>query len=138
MSVKTLRYWEQLGVLQAPQRMDSGYRDYSAGEVDQVRFILSAQSVGLSLKVIGGIIRLRSEGVTPCRHVEDLLRRRLDEIDLRMNDLQRARREVAELLERARSLDPQECDESSVCHLIAIPEVSNAQVAILTEEPASP
>jgi DNA-binding transcriptional MerR regulator len=136
-SVKTLRYWEQLGVLQAPQRMDSGYRDYSAGEVDQVRFILSAQSVGLSLKVIGGIIRLRSEGVTPCHHVEDLLKRRLDEIDLRMNDLQRARREVAELLERAQSLDPQECDESSVCHLIATPEVSNAQVAILTEEPAS-
>jgi DNA-binding transcriptional MerR regulator len=117
-SIKTLRYWEQAGVLQAPPREGSGYRDYPASAVDQVRFVASAQSVGLSLKVIGGIIRLRSEGVTPCRHVEGLLEERLEEIDLRMDALQRARREVSELLARARNLDPKECDESSVCHLI--------------------
>lgn len=118
-SIKTLRYWEQVGVIQAPPRMESGYRNYPAGVIDQVRFILSAQAVGLSLKVISGIIRLRSEGVTPCHHVEGLLRKRLDEIDLRMGDLQRARREVVELLARAQNLDPEECDDSSVCHLIA-------------------
>lgn len=117
-SIKTLRYWEQAAVLPAPPRVGSGYRDYPAGAIDQVRFVQSAQSVGLSLRVIGGIIRLRSDGVTPCEHVEGLLRDRLEEIDLRMDALQRARREVSELLARARNLDPTECDESSVCHLI--------------------
>lgn len=118
-SIKTLRYWEQVGVVQAPPRTESGYRDYPESSVDQVRFIVAAQSVGLSLQVISGIIRLRSEGVTPCHHVEGLLRRRLEEIDLRMSDLQVAHREVAALLARAQTLDAQECSESSVCHLIA-------------------
>jgi DNA-binding transcriptional MerR regulator len=100
----------------APDR--DGISDYPISAIDQVRFILSAQSEGLSLRVIGGIIRLRSEGVTPCQHVEGLLKERLEEIDLRMDALQRARREVSEQLARARNF-PRECDESSVCHLIA-------------------
>jgi len=125
-SIKTLRYWEQVGVVPAPPRTESGYRDYPKSAIEQVRFIVAAQSVGLSLQVIGGIIRLRSEGTAPCHHVEHLLRGRLDEIDLRMKDLQVARREVAELLARAQTLDPQQCSASSVCHLIVIPEASNA------------
>ena len=118
-SVKTLRYWEQEGVLQAPARESSGYRRYPNNTVDQIRFILAAQAVGLSLQVIRGIIKLRSEGVRPCEHVEGLLRERLEEIDRRMKSLDQARHEVEELLQRAKNLDPHECDENSVCHLIA-------------------
>lgn len=117
--VKTLRYWEQVGVVEAPARDASGYRDYAAKTIDQIRFILSAQAVGLSLQVISGIIRLRSEGVPPCRHVEELLQQRLDEIDRGIEALNKARSEVQGLLERAKVLDPGECNEGSVCHLIA-------------------
>ncbi len=117
--VKTLRYWEQVGVLHPPPREGSGYRNYPTKVIDQVQFILSAQAVGLSLQVISGIIRLRSKGVTPCAHVEGLLRQRLEEIDRRMESLHEARSEVQRLLERAQELDPQECDDRSVCHLIA-------------------
>ena len=117
--VKTLRYWEEAGVLEAPPRDDSGYRQYPTSTSDQVHFILSAQAVGLSLSVISGIIRLRTEGVTPCEQVEGLLRERLGELDRRIRSLKDARREVAKLLDRAARMDPQECDERSVCHLIA-------------------
>jgi DNA-binding transcriptional MerR regulator len=84
-----------------------------------VGFIVSAQAVGLSLQEIGGIIRLRSEGVVPCEHVEGLLGERLGQIDRRIDSLQKARTEVAELLKRAQELSPEQCTESSVCHLIS-------------------
>ena len=85
--VKTLRYWEEAGVLTPPWRDGSGYRRYAQEAIDQVNFILAAQGVGLSLEVIGEIIRLRSQGVTPCRHVEELLRERLADIDSKMESL---------------------------------------------------
>jgi len=116
--VKTLRYWEEAGVLTPPGRDESGYRRYAQKAIDQVNFIRSAQAVGLSLEVIGEIIRLRSKGVTPCRHVEELLRERLADIDSKMESLSRARSEVSTLLERAATLDPQQCDDRSICHLL--------------------
>lgn len=119
--VKTLRYWEEAGVLTPPGRDGSGYRRYAQEAIDQVNFILAAQAVGLSLEVIGEIIRLRSEGVTPCRHVEGLLRERLADIDNKMESLSKARSEVSKLLERAATLDPQQCNDRSICHLLVAP-----------------
>lgn len=89
--VKTLRYWEQVGVLEPPSRTPSGYREYSTAVADQVRFVRSAQAVGLSLEQIRGIISLRSRGVTPCRHVQALLQRQLDELDSAMAHLAKVR-----------------------------------------------
>ena len=117
--VRTLRFWEQVGVLEEPPRLSSGYRNYRFETVDQVRFIRSAQAVGLPLEVIKGILRMRSHGITPCEHVEGLLRARLDEIDKRMESLKQARDEISALLIRARTLDPAECTDASVCHLIS-------------------
>ena len=118
--VKTLRYWEQVGVLEAPSRTPSGYREYSPGAGDQVRFIRSAQAVGLSLDQIRGIIALRSQGVTPCGHVQELLQRQLDELDVAMTHLAEIRAEVADLIERAKGLDPADCTPESVCHVLPL------------------
>ena len=118
--VKTLRYWEQVGVLEPPLRTPSGYREYSSRVVDQVRFIRSAQAVGLSLEQIRGIIALRSQGVTPCEHVEALLQRQLDELDEAMTHLAQVRVEVADLIERAKGLDPSDCTPQSVCHVLPL------------------
>ncbi len=118
--VKTLRYWEQVGVLEPPSRTPSGYRQYSTAVADQVRFIRSAQAVGLSLEQIRGIIALRSQGVTPCEHVQELLQRQLDELDVAMTHLADIRAEVADLIERAKRLDPADCTPESVCHVLPL------------------
>ena len=120
--VKTLRYWEDVGVLKPAARTEAGYRNYGPETPDRVQFIRSAQAVGFSLHAIRGILELRSDGIKPCAHVEELLRRRLEDIDNRMQSLQHARSEVETALERARLLDPAECDERSVCHLILLDE----------------
>lgn len=117
-AVKTIRYYEDIGVLSAPPRTSAGYRDYDDAVVERLAFVRAAQSVGLTLGEIREIVALRDRGETPCGHVADLLQRRATEIGQRITDLQRLERELRRLARRSRTLDPDDCDPSLVCHLI--------------------
>jgi MerR family copper efflux transcriptional regulator len=117
--VKTIRYYEEIGVLAAPARTPSGYRSYDDTAVDHLAFVRAAQAVGLTLGEIRQIVALRERGQTPCTHVVDLLERRATEIDQRITDLQRLRGELHRLAGRAAELDPANCDPQRVCHVIA-------------------
>src|SRR6266403_1817154 len=86
-STKTIRYYEDIGLLPPPPRSPSGYRDYDTSTLDRLAFVRAAQAVGLSLGEIRGIVALRDEGQTPCGHVLDLLRTRSAELDRRITEL---------------------------------------------------
>jgi DNA-binding transcriptional MerR regulator len=116
--VKTIRYYEEIGVLAEPRRSASKYRDYEPEVVERLRFIRAGQAVGLSLGEIREIVVFRDRGEVPCAHVLDLLRRRSREIDERIVELQHARSVLDGLVSRARRLRPEDCSPSSVCHLI--------------------
>jgi DNA-binding transcriptional MerR regulator len=115
---KTLRYYERIGVLPAPSRSTSGYRDYRPAAVDRLGFIRAGQAVGLSLGEIRQVVALRDRGETPCDHVYQLLQRRTAELDERIDELGALRRELRALTKRARRLDPTDCNPRGVCHLI--------------------
>jgi DNA-binding transcriptional MerR regulator len=117
-SDKTLRYYEKIGVLDAPDRTPSGYREYDDAVVDRLRFIRSGQSLGLSLGELREILALRDRGVTPCTHVTDLIKKRAAEIDEQIAELSRLRAELRRLARRAQRLDPKDCRPDKVCHVI--------------------
>lgn len=115
---KTIRYYEDIGLLAAPARTSSGYRSYDDSVLARLAFVRSAQAVGLSLGEIRGVVALRDDGQVPCGHVVELLRARSSEIDHRIRELRTLRSELKRLVERARDLDPADCDPNRVCHLI--------------------
>lgn len=117
--VKTIRYYEDIGVLAAPPRTPSGYRSYDDGAVDHLAFVRAAQAVGLTLGEIRQVVALRERGQTPCSHVAGLLDRRATEIEARIAEMQRLRGELLRLAERAAGLDPADCDPRRICHVIA-------------------
>jgi DNA-binding transcriptional MerR regulator len=117
-STKTLRYYETIGVLPEPRRTSSGYRDYPAEALDVLRFVRSAQTVGLTLGEIRGIVAYRERGETPCEHTLDLIRRRAAEIDEQITRLHGMRKELRRLERRARALRPEDCAPTEICHVI--------------------
>jgi MerR family copper efflux transcriptional regulator len=117
-TAKTIRYYEDIGVLDPPARTPSGYRNYTRGAADRLVFIRSAQAVGLTLGEIRGILALRDRGTTPCGQVLDLITARAADLDRRINELQRLRTELGRLVGRAEHLDPADCDPRRICHLI--------------------
>jgi DNA-binding transcriptional MerR regulator len=106
---KTIRYYEDIGVLEPPSRSANGYRDYERSALDKLRFVKAAQSVGLTLGEIREVIALRDRGETPCEHVVSLIHRRSEEIDHKIGELEHLRAELTRLERRARSLDPEAC-----------------------------
>jgi MerR family copper efflux transcriptional regulator len=117
-TTKTLRFYEQAGLLPAPQRTPAGYRDYDEAVLDRLRFVRAAQATGLTLAQIRDVIAARELTGAPCEHVSALLDAHAAELDRRITELERLREDVNRLRERAQGLDPAACTADGVCHVI--------------------
>lgn len=84
---KTIRYYEDVGLLGRPQRTDSGYRLYRPETADRLQFIKKAQNLGLRLEEIREVLDLADRGRCPCGHVQHLLKARLKELRQKIADL---------------------------------------------------
>lgn len=118
-STKTIRYYEEIGVLPAPDRAANDYRDYPDEAVDRLAFVRDAQATGLTLTEIASILDLRSQGEPTCYHVIDLLERHLTALDRHIQTLRQTRKKLASLTEQARGLDPSECSDPNRCQTIS-------------------
>jgi DNA-binding transcriptional MerR regulator len=115
---KTLRFYEQIGVLATPVRTSGGYRDYDESTIARIQFIKASQSIGLTLAEVGNLLRIRDEGVSPCTAAINLLDEHLVEIRRRIRELTGLKKNIAELRAKASTLDESDCPPESVCHII--------------------
>ncbi len=90
-STKTIRYYEDIGVLPEPERAANGYRDYDEKSIDRLSFIKDAQASGLSLVEIETVLELREAGESSCHHTIAILK----------------------------ALDPSDCQDPNRCQTIA-------------------
>lgn len=95
----TIRFYEKTSLLLAPARTPAGYRVYEASAVDRLRFIQGAQRLGLKLRDIKELLAIRDTGVCPCEPAEELLRRRLAELDAEMARLSALREQMVAMVE---------------------------------------
>ena len=93
-TTKTIRFYEQAGVLPEPGRTPSGYRDYGVEFVERLDFVRRAQAAGLSLKQVRQILAIRDRGDAPCGHVQQVLQDRLDQVHAHMAELSRHSRHI--------------------------------------------
>ena len=120
LSPKTIRYYEDIGLLPPPSRLENGYRDYDETDVDRVRFVAGARSLDLSIDDIQEILALRERREAPCRVVLDLLHDRADEISRRIAELQRMEVELRELHRLGLTFPTDDVDgKNCVCHLVS-------------------
>ncbi len=131
---KTIRYYEDIGLIPEPDRALNGYRDYSVEAVDRLVFIRDAQATGLSLAEIGSILDLRGRGESTCDHVTELLEHHLEALDEHIARLERTREQLLELTERAQSLDPADCVDPVRCQTIAR-EVDGVDASVSVHAP---
>jgi MerR family transcriptional regulator, copper efflux regulator len=117
-STKAIRYYENIGVLPEPERAPNGYRSYSPATAERIAFIRDAQTAGLSLVEIQVILDLRDGGEATCGHVIGSLEAQLEELDRQMDDLTRTKARLADIITRARSLDPADCNDPNRCQTI--------------------
>jgi len=118
---KTIRYYEEIGLLPEPNRNANAYREYENHSVDRLRFIRDAQATGLTLTEIASILDMRDQGEQTCHHVIGLLEEHLAAIDRQIRQLAKTRKVLGAMTEHARSLDPGDCADPNRCQTIATP-----------------
>jgi DNA-binding transcriptional MerR regulator len=113
--VEALRFYERRGLLGRPARTESNYRVYGESVLERLDFIRRAQTVGFTLDEISEILAESADGRSPCRHVRELARRKLEELDARLAEMKRHRAELARTLA---DWDERGEEEGHVCGLI--------------------
>lgn len=97
----TLRYYERVGLLEAPKRSAGGFRLFGPEAVERVRLVKQAQALGLELRDIRQLIGAHgARGATQCREVQPVLQTRLAELDTRLRELRGLRRTLKRALDR--------------------------------------
>jgi len=96
--IDTVRYYERRGLIPRPRRTASGYRDFPAETVQQIRFIKRAQELGFTLEEIQGLLALRINGRAKCADVMHVAEHKLELIEDKIADLQSMRRALKKLV----------------------------------------
>jgi len=97
LSARTLRYYEELGLLPGVRRRSGGRRVYGPDEIERLRFIQRLKALGLSLSDIKDLNAVYGiEGSTSAMLVrlDELLERHFREIDGRIAELMGLRDEI--------------------------------------------
>ncbi|MGE6784214.1 MerR family transcriptional regulator [Ensifer adhaerens] len=108
--VETIRYYQRRGLLDTP-RGSQGSRRYGDGDLRRLLFIRQAQTAGFTLEEIKELLYLDSgEDRARARH---LAKRRIDALDARIAELQRAREALKRLVAECAT------DTSGPCPILA-------------------
>jgi DNA-binding transcriptional MerR regulator len=96
--VKTLRYYEDLGLLPAIGRSEGGYRLFGEESLRRLEFIRRLKTLGLSLEEIQGCLAVHDAGELPCGDIQIQLGRQIERIDGQIRELRELRKELQTLL----------------------------------------
>lgn len=96
-TTKTLRYYEDVGLLRPSRRSASGYRLYDDDALDRLRFVRRSRGLGLRLDDIKRILEISDEGRAPCEHVIGVVDRELVEVSKQMARLRDLQLDLTEL-----------------------------------------
>lgn len=96
---KTIRYYEEIGLMPAPGRTESGYRDYGAGEVEILRFIQRARSLGFSVKDVGDLLTLWRDRERASADVRRIAQGHVAEVERKIAELETIRRTLQSLID---------------------------------------
>ncbi len=97
-STDTIRYYEKIGLLKSSRRSASGYRLYAPHDLETMRFIRSAQSLGMSLDTIKQLLAIQlNKQAAHCEDVKRFVGEQLKDLDIRIAELETMRSALSKL-----------------------------------------
>lgn len=96
--VPTIRYYEGIGLIDAPPRTEGNQRRYDRSALDRLRFIAHARSMGFPMESLRAMLRIAGHKDAPCADLDELVRGRLAEVDERIGRLTALRGELSGML----------------------------------------
>jgi Cu(I)-responsive transcriptional regulator len=106
---KTIRYYEETGLISPAGRQANLYRSYDEHDVAMLRFIGSARRLGFSIEDLKSLIALYRDRTRSARDVKNLAEQHLVHVEQKIRELQSIRDALAHLIEQCSGDDRPDC-----------------------------
>jgi DNA-binding transcriptional MerR regulator len=114
--VPTIRYYEQMGLIAAPERTSGNQRRYSKRELDRLTFIRHARDLGLPIEAIRELAHLSDNPQMPCDEAHVIASSHLGSVRERIARLQRLESELTRI---EASCTADHVGECNILHVLA-------------------
>jgi DNA-binding transcriptional MerR regulator len=92
--VPTIRWYEQAGLVDAPDRTEGNQRRYARGDLERLSFIRHARDLGFDLEAIRQLIELSGHPEKPCAHADAIADSQLADVRDKIAKLKRLETEL--------------------------------------------
>ncbi|WP_163577905.1 MerR family transcriptional regulator [Halomonas faecis] len=117
-TAETVRHYTREGLLSPDREPSNGYHRYDETDLERLRFIQRARTLGFSVAEVRDILVHADHGDSPCPMVRDLLAARLPEIHRRIAELQALAARMEQALDAWADMPDGTPDGHSLCRLI--------------------
>lgn len=117
-TTKTLRFYEQIGLIDEPPRSSAGYRSYGPELVDQAHLVFGLRRLGLSIKEVQALLHA-DDGTTLRQRLMAAMAEKLRTIDVDLGVLQGRRDDFAARLD-ALLATPHDRPGDCICEVIGM------------------
>ncbi|MCE8003796.1 MerR family transcriptional regulator [Billgrantia ethanolica] len=117
-TAETVRHYTREGLLHPQRDPDNGYQLFDQADLERLRFIQRARTLGFSVAEIGDILAHADQGDSPCPMVRDLLASRLPQIRARIRELEALAARMEQALDTWAEMPDGTPDGHSLCRLI--------------------
>jgi MerR family copper efflux transcriptional regulator len=108
-SAKMVRHYEESGLIRPATRSESNYRTYSQNDVEVLRFVKRARTLGFPMKQIAMLLALWEDRSRPSSEVKELARQHIAELNARIAELTEMRDTLEHLARHCRGDSRPEC-----------------------------
>lgn len=108
-SQRMIRHYEKIGLIPAPPRRASGYRDYAETDVHRLRFIANARDLGFPVNEIADLLGLWGNAERSSAEVRALATARAAELGRKAAALDAMRATLEDLAARCHGDDRPDC-----------------------------
>ncbi len=103
LTTRTLRYWEEVGIIESVQRADGATRGYTPYYVRRIKFIMKLKELGLSIKELQDLYIAYGEAKHTERMIPklvEILDEHIHKVDEKMAKLASLRKELVDYRQR--------------------------------------
>jgi MerR family transcriptional regulator, mercuric resistance operon regulatory protein len=108
-NIETIRYYERVKMLPAPQRTEGGHRLYGPKETRALAFIRRARELGFGLDEIRALLGLADPANASCAEVRAIAARHLEDVRAKIADLEKLERLLAKTIKQCSGKAVPEC-----------------------------
>ncbi len=106
---KTIRYYEDIGLVEASARKDNGYRDYDEQDLYLLKFVQRARSLGFSVEECRELLDLYGNRSRASADVKALAIRRIADIERKIAELQGMQATLQHLIDKCHGDNRPDC-----------------------------